>query len=259
MQTRLSELKRAGRTGQSWGGNRSLSPDPVPAIPSNHSSDDDSFEDGILPVHRASQPVQMPQKAGRGNCTPYARGSASHRVVELQTQDGQNHKIDEADAYLKDDLRHRIFIEFETFVINILHLPADWCVSLELDIAAVQKDEKFRASLGAYRCLYDMVGTGIEQERELYHAHANLCNHVVHLLQGRLALKVRGYDLNRLECIDPYVVRGSTTMAKPGIVSVLCILFSTPQGIEADKFIKTIGDKSKESKSTRKHADYISG
>ncbi len=118
------------------------------------------------------QPAQEPQKAaskdkgkGKVKSTPYDHGSASHSVVELQTQDGQNHKIDEADAYLKDDLLHRIFIEFRTFLVNVLHLPTDWRASLKSDIAAVQKDKEFRIFFGAYLGLCDVVGTGIEKRK----------------------------------------------------------------------------------------------
>ncbi len=54
-------------------------------------------------------------------------------------------------------------------------------------------------------------------------------------------------------------------MVKPDIVGVLRILFNTPEGIAAHEFINTIGDKSttvvddKDSKSKRKHTDYIPG
>ncbi|KAK0231483.1 hypothetical protein IW262DRAFT_1292362 [Armillaria fumosa] len=295
MQTRLAK-KRSEQMGQSQRDNHSSSPDPVPATPSNHSvasddndeqrrvSDDDNFDDEISPLRGASQPAQMPQTPQKAaskdetktevQSTPYAHGSASHSVAELQTQDGQNHKMGEADAYLKDDLRHRIFIEFDTFLVKVLHLSADWRVSLKSDIAAVQKNAKYRTSLRAYLRLCDEVGTGIDKERELYRPHADLCNHVIDVLQGRPALKVPECDLIRFERIDPFVVRGSIAMVKPDIVGVLRILFSTPEGIEAHNFIKTIGnkpntavvvepnpngDKSKESKSTRKHANYIPG
>ncbi|KAK0439663.1 hypothetical protein EV421DRAFT_1905952 [Armillaria borealis] len=132
-----------------------------PTTPSNHSvtsddneqlslSDDDNSEDDILPAHGASQPAQESQKAAsrdKGNAkaksTPYAHGSASHSVIELQTQDGQDHKFDETDAYLKDVLRHWIFIRVRDVLVNILRLPTSWRVSLKSDIAAVQKDKGF--------------------------------------------------------------------------------------------------------------------
>ncbi|SJL01227.1 uncharacterized protein ARMOST_04545 [Armillaria ostoyae] len=293
MQTRLSTSKRAEQTRQSQQDNGSPPPDAGPTTPSNHSvasgdddeeqlslSDDNNYEDDVLPVHRASQPVQEPQKAvskdkykAKVKSTPYAHGSASHSVVELQTQDGQDHKIDEADAYLKDDLRHRIFIEFETFLVNILHLPTDWRVSLKSDISTVQKDKGFRNLFLAYLRLCDVVGTGLEKERELYRPHADLCNHVIDVLQGRPTSTVPEGDLIRFDRIDPYVVRGSTEMVKPDIVGMLRMLFSTPGGIAVQEFINTIGDKSntvvdepnpdgdkpKESKSKRKHANYIPG
>lgn len=119
----------------------------------------------------------------------------------------------------------------------------------------------------------DAIGTGIEKERELYRPHADLCNHVIDVLQGRPNLMVQEGGVIRFDRIDPYVVRGSTAMVKPDIVGVLRILFNTPEGIAAHEFINTIGDKSntvvdepnpngdksKESKSQRKHTDYIPG
>ncbi|KAK0475945.1 hypothetical protein EDD18DRAFT_1366867 [Armillaria luteobubalina] len=94
--------------------------------------------------------------------------SASAEEEELQTQDGQNRKIDEDDTNLKDDLQHRIFIDFETFLVNILHRPTNWHVALGLDIATVQKDDKFQTSFGGYLCLCDVVGTGMEKESSQY-------------------------------------------------------------------------------------------
>ncbi|KAK0498099.1 hypothetical protein EDD18DRAFT_77615 [Armillaria luteobubalina] len=286
MQTRLAK-RRGEQTGQSQWDNRSSSPDAAPTTPSNHStvsddddeqrgvSDDDSFEDDVLPVFGASQPSEKPQKTAskdkakaKVQSTPYAHGSASHSVVELQTQDGQNHKIDEDDAYLKDDLRHRIFVEFDTFLVNILHLPDDWRNSLESDITAVQNDEEYRTFFQAYLQLCDKVGTGIEKERELYRPHADLCNHVIDVSHRQPTSKVGEEDLIQFFPIDPFVVRGS--VVKPDMVGIRRILLSTPEGIEAHNFIKTIGDKSnttapepnpngdksKKSKSTR---NYIPG
>ncbi|PBK65634.1 hypothetical protein ARMSODRAFT_961000, partial [Armillaria solidipes] len=276
MQTRLSTSKRAEQTRQPRQDNGSSPLDPEPTTPSNHSvasdddeqlslSDDDNYKDD--PRQAASK-----DKAKVKN-TPCAHGSASHLAVELQTQDGQNHKFDEAHAYLKDDLRHRIFIEFETFLVNILHLPTNWRISLKSDIAAVQKDKDFRKLFGVYLRLCDVVGTGLEKERELYRPHADLCNHVIDVLQGRPTSMVPEGDLIRFDRIDPYVVRGSTEMVKPDIVGMLRMLFSTPGGIAAQEFINTIGDKSntvvdeanaigdksKEPKSKRKHTNYIPG
>ncbi|KAK0490361.1 hypothetical protein IW261DRAFT_8410 [Armillaria novae-zelandiae] len=291
MLTRLAK-KRVEQAGQSQRDNRSSSPDPAPTTPSNHSivsddddeqrlvSDDDSFEDDILLVHGASQPSQEPQKAAskdkakaKVQSTPYAHGSASHSVVELQTQDGQKHKIDEADAYLKDDLRHRIFIEFETFLVKILHLPDNWRVSLESDIVAVQNDAEYRTLFKGYLDVCNEVGTGIEKERELYRPHTDLCNRVIDVLHGQPTSEVGEEDVIRFDPIDPYVVRGS--VVKPDIVGVLRVLFRTSEGIKAHKFIQTIGDKSnpivvvepdpngdksKESKTTRnQHANDIPG
>ncbi|KAK0479930.1 hypothetical protein EDD18DRAFT_841061 [Armillaria luteobubalina] len=289
MQTHLAK-KRVEQTGQSRRDSRSSSPDPVPATPSDHSdasdnddeqlvvSDDDNFEDEISPLREASQPAQMPrtpQKAASKDntttevqSTPYAHGSASHSVAKLQTQDGQNHKMDEPDAYLKDDLRHRIFVEFDTFLVKVLHLPADWRVSLKSNIATVQEDEKYRTYFRDYLDLCNNVGTGIDKERKLYRPHADLCNRVIDVLHRQSTSKVGEEDLIQFFPIDPYVVRGSMAMVKPDMVGILHILLSTPEGIEAHNFIKTIGDKSttaivvesdpngdksKESKNTRNH------
>ncbi|KAK0490347.1 hypothetical protein IW261DRAFT_1387665 [Armillaria novae-zelandiae] len=266
MRTRLAK-KREEQAGQSQQDNRSSSPDPVPTTPSSHSvasddddeqlgvSEDDDFEDELSPLHEASQPAQVPQTPQKAalkdkasaevQSTPYSHGSASYSVAELLTQDGQIHNMDEADAYLKDDLRYRIFIEFETFLVNVLHLPDNWRVALESDIAAVQNDTKFRTSFTDYLRLCNEVGTGIEKERELYRPHAELCNHVIDVLQSQPTSEVPEGDQIRFHRVDPYVVRGSMAMLKPDIVGVMDkLLVSTPEGIAAHKWIKTIGDKS---------------
>ncbi|KAK0191591.1 hypothetical protein F5146DRAFT_1121775 [Armillaria mellea] len=252
MQTRSSTSKRSAEQPQQH--HCSLSPDTVPTTPLNRSvasdeeeedetdlSDDEDDEDDMSPVHGASQP-QTPQNAAskdkgkaKVQSTPYAHGSASHSVVELQTQDGLNHKIDEADAFLKDDLRHRIFIEFETFLVKT-------GASLSsLKVATVQKDETFRTLFVEYLRLCDVVGTGIDKEKEL-----------------RLPkLRVDEGDLIQFNRIDPYPVRGSTV--KPDMVGMLRVLFNSAEGTAAHEFIKTIGDKSEQSKGTRKHDDNIPG
>ncbi|PBK60806.1 hypothetical protein ARMSODRAFT_982044 [Armillaria solidipes] len=234
-------------------------------------SDDDNSEDDILPVHGASQPAQEPQKAAlkdkgkvKAKSTPYAHESASHSVIELQTQDGQDHKIDETDAYLKDDLRHRIFIEFEMFLVNILHLPTNWRVSL--------KKTKGSETYFWLACGYVMWSEqGTKKKGSYIILMWTYAIMSIDVLQGWLTSKVPEGDLIRFDHIDPYVVRGSMEMVKPDIVGMLRMLFSTPGGIAAQEFINTIGyksntsidepnpngDKSKESKSKRKHANYI--
>ncbi|KAK0191583.1 hypothetical protein F5146DRAFT_1121769 [Armillaria mellea] len=244
--TRSSTSKRS--TEQPQQHHCSLSPDTVPTTPPNRSaasddvideldlSDDEDDEDDMLPVHRASQP-QTPQNAAskdkgkaKAQSTPYVRGSASHSVVELQTQDDQNHKFDEADAFLKDDLRHRIFIKFETFLVKVLHLPTDWRVSLKSEIATVQKDETFRTLFLDYLRLCDVVGTGIEKERELYRSHVDLCNHVIDALQRLPNLHVDEDKLIQFNRIDPYPVRGSTV--KPDMVGMLRVLSNSAEVVE---------------------------
>ncbi|KAK0490311.1 hypothetical protein IW261DRAFT_1601190 [Armillaria novae-zelandiae] len=198
---------------------------------------------------------QTPQKAASRDkaraevqSTQYSHESTSYLVAELQTQDGQIHNMDEADSYLKDDLRYQIFIEFETFLVNFIHLPDNWRVALESDIAAVQNDAKFRTSLTDYLRLCDEVGTGIDKERELYRPHAELCRHVIDVLQSQHTSEVPEGDQIRFHRVDPYVVRGSMAMLKPDIVGVMDKLLPVVVAKPNPK-----DDKSKGSKDPRRH------
>ncbi|KAK0452052.1 uncharacterized protein EV420DRAFT_704485 [Desarmillaria tabescens] len=233
-------------------------PDPVPSTPPNSnnfpSNDDerrlDSSSDDDLP------PFRVPMSNKLQN-TPYGHGSASHSVIELQTQDGQNHKVVEADAYLREDLRHRVFVDFETFLINILLLPNDWRVSLKLPIDAVKKDKAFQRLFREYMRLCDTVGTGYEKERSLYTPHADLCNRVIDVVRPKSKNRLSKKDLIQFHRMDPCVVRGSTDKVSPDIVSMLRAIFNKPKNAAARNFVKTIGKANFKSKPS--NAKFIPG
>ncbi|PBL01794.1 hypothetical protein ARMGADRAFT_228786 [Armillaria gallica] len=205
--------------------------------------------------HR-SMPKSLRRQRRRTRVRPRSRVPHTHMEVQATRWSSCRHKIARITKLTKLMPTSRMSIEFETFLVNILHLPTDWRVSLKSDIAVVQKDKEFRIFFGAYLGLCDVVGTGIGKERELYRPHADLCNHVIDVLQGRPNLMVQEGDVIRFDRIDPYVVRGSTANVKPDIMGVLRILFNTPEGISAQEFINTVVDD-KDSKSKRKHTDYI--
>ncbi|KAG7446129.1 uncharacterized protein BT62DRAFT_1076518 [Guyanagaster necrorhizus] len=242
--TRLLASKRAARRRMEalqYRDNRSSSLEPVPTTPPNNGSIT-SDDNDVLPVAGSSQ--QRKAKARprpQLQNTPYGHGTASHSVIELQTVDGHDHNVTEMDAYLREDLRRRIFIEFETFLVKILHLPDDWRVSFKSVIDAVQDDPDFKGLLWGYLNLCNKVGTGYEKERRLYCPHADLCNRVIDVAQMQSGTEVSNDDNIEFFRMDPYSVRGSNDAVRPDIVGMLRTIFKLPDCQEARDRIKKFG------------------
>jgi hypothetical protein len=66
------------------------------------------------------------------------------------------------DAYVRNDLNSRVFVDFEVFIKSVLHIPHDWKTRWGPAIEAVKVDEKFT------RCRQEYCNETSSQEEGIY-------------------------------------------------------------------------------------------
>ncbi|KAK0451398.1 uncharacterized protein EV420DRAFT_1766427 [Desarmillaria tabescens] len=155
--------------------------------------------------------------------TPYSRGTTSLNVCN------PGKKVGPVDPYLKEDLRHRLFIDFDTFLQTILLLPADWRTSFKSAIDHVLADKEFNGLLNEYLKKVNVAVVDHDREKRLYRPHAKMCNRAVNVLQTHQDTKVSDDNIVHYHRMDPLVVRGSKDQLKPDIVGMLTQIFASPK------------------------------
>ena len=94
--------------------------------------------------------------------TPLSRGSSVR-----QRQDGDTDRVDKLgrkdyEEYVREDLRCRVFVDYEVFIKYVLHVPADWKTKWGPALDAVKADAKFKEHHENYCGLCD--GQGAREE-----------------------------------------------------------------------------------------------
>jgi hypothetical protein len=75
--------------------------------------------------------------------TPCSRGTSVRSKQEGNTDRVDGYKCDEYDAYIREDLDGRVFIDFEVFIKTVLHVPKDWKEEWKSRIEAVKRGSAF--------------------------------------------------------------------------------------------------------------------
>lgn len=90
------------------------------------------------------------------NVTP-SSWSAGSKISSLQSTDNEGDsdqdeesQCSEYDEYIREDLKSRVFVDFEVFLKSALHVPSDWKTLWGPAIEAVKGDNTFMESIQDY-------------------------------------------------------------------------------------------------------------
>ncbi|KAK0475749.1 hypothetical protein IW261DRAFT_1492684 [Armillaria novae-zelandiae] len=153
--------------------------------------------------------------------TPYSRGTNSLQIVEL------SEKMGHVDEYLQEDLRHRVFMHFDTFLRTIFLLPKAWRKEYKSAIDHVLADEEFGQLLDVYLKKADILSVAHDREKRLYRPYAKMQNRAIDVLQTHPKTTVLDSHVVHIIRADPLTVRGSKDKLKPDIVGMLTQIFAS--------------------------------
>ena len=125
----LHKLSRADPGFPSISSHRLCMPDtPPPHSPSPSVEPDDarsSLPPSIQP--RLKTPERKPS-ANRlvQDTTPVSRGSSVRQRQEGDTDRVEGYNRDDYEEYIREDLKSRVFVDYEVFMKSVLHVPEDW-------------------------------------------------------------------------------------------------------------------------------------
>ena len=149
--------------------------------------------------------------------TPVSLGTSA-----LRKQDGDTGRVDgycrgDYDNYVREDLKSRVFVDFEVFMKYVLHAPHDWDTRWKSAIEAIEADPDFKTHHGEYckRCESET------QEKQFYKPLMETANAALHVLSHFPNLSPgipKRYHVN-----DPMKVQGGV-MNKTGLSPDLVVL-----------------------------------
>jgi hypothetical protein len=76
--------------------------------------------------------------------TPVSNGASVRQRQEGDTDQINKYDRDDYESYIREDLRNRVFVDFEVFMKAVLHVPVDWKIRWKPAIDAVKANQKFR-------------------------------------------------------------------------------------------------------------------
>ncbi|KAF9789727.1 hypothetical protein BJ322DRAFT_1178609 [Thelephora terrestris] len=82
--------------------------------------------------------------------TPSNCGTSARERQKGDTDRVEGYKCDDYDDYIHEDLKSRVFVDFEIFLQSALHVPRDWKTLWGPAIEAVKANEEFSKSYGEY-------------------------------------------------------------------------------------------------------------
>ena len=82
--------------------------------------------------------------------TPLSLGSSVRRRQEGGTDRVDGYCQGDYDNYVREDLKSRVFVDFEVFMKYVLHVPHDWDTKWKSAIEAIEADPDFKEHHGEY-------------------------------------------------------------------------------------------------------------
>jgi len=128
---------------------------PPPPSPSPSAEPDEVHPS--LPLSIQSQP-KTPKRNRNAvhpvpKVTPLSRGSSIRQRQEGDTDRVEGYDRDDYEEYVHEDLKSRVFVDFEVFMKSVLHVPEDWNTQWKSVIEAVIADPEFKQHYEEY-CKY---------------------------------------------------------------------------------------------------------
>ena len=76
--------------------------------------------------------------------TPLSRGGSVRQKVEGDTDRVEKYNRADYDTYIHEDLKSRVFVDFEVFMKRVLHVPEEWRTKWGPAIKAVKANKEFK-------------------------------------------------------------------------------------------------------------------
>ena len=101
------------------------------------------------------QPKTPERKPGAArpvpDITPLSRGTSIRQRQDGNTDRVDGYVCDDYDDYVREDLKSRVFVDFEVFMKRVLHVPEDWRTEWRPVIEAVLSNPEFKNNHEEYR------------------------------------------------------------------------------------------------------------
>ena len=101
-------------------------------------------------IMSAAQPPHSPSHSVEPDQYSLSHGSSAHQGQESDTDSVEGYTRDDYDDYIREDLRSRVFVDFEVFMKHVLHVPDDWKTKWGPAVDAVKADRNFEQHLEGY-------------------------------------------------------------------------------------------------------------
>ena len=146
---------------------------------------------GILSDRSNPPPMPAPADATglvRGQ-TPLSYGTSIVQKLRPDTDQSQKYTSDKYEEYIVQDFeRHRVFIDIDVFMENVLHVPNDWRETWADAIAKVKADGPFKIAHIRYSRLCDTSGA---PERDFYEPLVSMTNAILKSCQSQVSVMPR--------------------------------------------------------------------
>jgi len=167
-----------------------------------------------LPHHNFVVPTTPPR--GRDpstvlGLTPVSRGAAIHKGQEGDTDRVDKYDRADYEDYIREDLGCRVFVDYEVFMKQVLHVPDDWKTRWGPAIDAVKADGEFKRHHEQY-C--KMCNEGMTPEKEFYSPLMETANAVLEVV-SRSNFNHIPSERRQYYCVsDPSHLRGGVMSKK---------------------------------------------
>ena len=108
-----------------------------------------------------------------------SRGSSARRWQEGDVDRVDGYGSGNCEEYVREDIKNRVFVDFEVFMKSILHVPQDWRIRWSQAIEAIRTDPEFKQYHEEY---FKRCANLTSQERSLYAPLMEVVNAVLAVL-----------------------------------------------------------------------------
>jgi len=159
-------------------------PPPMSTTVPSHSSPTGPKAHSSLPLPEFAVPKTPRHRrdpATVGGVTPTSRGSSVRPKQEGDTDRVNRYDCRDYEQYIREDLSCRVFVDFEVFMKDVLHVPEDWKTLWSPAIDAVKTDANFNKHHKKFCGLCEEGGT---LEKNFYPPLMETANAVLEVVHG---------------------------------------------------------------------------